>query len=186
MSLDKSIKNVCLPAVNEATAESTVACPPIVTPQHFKGTFGHLLLFCFRLSFRCCCFLSFLPSFLPHRIFAAHHNIADLLIIASIRCLRSFHVFFDPPADMTVANVMHSRGSPEGCISIDCKATLFQAIELMTANNIGALGVLEGKNLAGIMTERDYLYKAGSFSAFFLLSFRLPCFFDIIFLLRDR
>jgi len=38
-------------------------------------------------------------------------------------------------------------------------ATVFEAIELMAARNIGALVVLSGNKLEGIFTERDYTRK---------------------------
>ncbi len=43
--------------------------------------------------------------------------------------------------------------------TISPSATVFEAIRLMSEKNIGALPVLEGESLAGIVSERDYMSK---------------------------
>jgi CBS domain-containing protein len=43
--------------------------------------------------------------------------------------------------------------------SIRPEATVFEAIELMAGKNVGALLVMEGSNLVGIISERDYTRK---------------------------
>ncbi|MBV9391935.1 MAG: CBS domain-containing protein [Verrucomicrobia bacterium] len=43
--------------------------------------------------------------------------------------------------------------------SIEPDATVFQAIELMSQKNVGALPVLENDRLVGIISERDYTRK---------------------------
>lgn len=43
--------------------------------------------------------------------------------------------------------------------SIKPDATVFEAIELMAKQNVGALPVIEGKKLIGIVSERDYTRK---------------------------
>ena len=43
--------------------------------------------------------------------------------------------------------------------SIGPQATVFDALKLMAEKNIGALVVLQGKELAGIFSERDYARK---------------------------
>jgi CBS domain-containing protein len=43
--------------------------------------------------------------------------------------------------------------------SIEPTATVYAAIELMAAQNIGALPVVEGGKLAGLLSERDYTRK---------------------------
>ena len=42
-------------------------------------------------------------------------------------------------------------------LSIDGEATVFDAIKRMVEANVGSLLVFEGRRLAGIVTERDYL-----------------------------
>src|SRR5213076_3401847 len=43
--------------------------------------------------------------------------------------------------------------------SISPDATVFEAVQLMDAKNVGALLVMEGKRLVGILSERDYTRK---------------------------
>jgi CBS domain-containing protein len=43
--------------------------------------------------------------------------------------------------------------------TIEPDATVFQAIEMMADKNIGALPVVNGRRLLGILTERDYTRK---------------------------
>src|SRR5437879_12359994 len=43
--------------------------------------------------------------------------------------------------------------------SIEPDATVFKAIELMADKNVGALLVMEGEKLVGIISERDYTRK---------------------------
>ena len=43
--------------------------------------------------------------------------------------------------------------------SIDPSATVYAAIELMAEQNIGALPVLDGRQLVGLLSERDYTRK---------------------------
>lgn len=43
--------------------------------------------------------------------------------------------------------------------SIDPDATVYAALELMAEKGVGALVVLEGERIAGIMSERDYARK---------------------------
>jgi CBS domain-containing protein len=48
---------------------------------------------------------------------------------------------------------------PEKLWSIKPEATVFEAIEIMATHNIGALPVLSGGKLLGIISERDYTRK---------------------------
>ncbi|HVU03254.1 MAG TPA: CBS domain-containing protein [Polyangiaceae bacterium] len=55
----------------------------------------------------------------------------------------------------TVADVLADKGS--AVFAVSPTASVYEAIERMVANNVGALVVLDGAALTGIVTERDYL-----------------------------
>lgn len=57
----------------------------------------------------------------------------------------------------TVTNLLHGKNSPIWSIQPD--ATVYEAIELMAGKNIGAVPVLAGGELVGILSERDYTRK---------------------------
>ena len=57
----------------------------------------------------------------------------------------------------TVTNLLREK-SPK-VWSISSQATVYEAIELMAAKNIGAVPVVDGGNFIGILTERDYSRK---------------------------
>lgn len=57
----------------------------------------------------------------------------------------------------TVDAILKQKGSRVWSVPGD--ATVFEAIQLMAARNIGALVVLHGTRLEGIFTERDYTRK---------------------------
>ena len=57
----------------------------------------------------------------------------------------------------TVDAILKQKGSRVWTIPGD--ATVFEAIQLMAARNIGALVVVTGEKLEGIFTERDYTRK---------------------------
>jgi CBS domain-containing protein len=59
------------------------------------------------------------------------------------------------PGMATVADILNQKGSTTH--SVGPEATVYEAIEKMVANNVGALLVMEGVALVGIVTERDYL-----------------------------
>jgi CBS domain-containing protein len=42
-------------------------------------------------------------------------------------------------------------------LKIDAEASVFEAVQLMVEKNVGSLLVTEGGDIAGIVTERDYL-----------------------------
>ncbi|MFV0605514.1 MAG: CBS domain-containing protein [Niabella sp.] len=56
-----------------------------------------------------------------------------------------------------VSNILARKSS--SFIGAQSGITVYQAIELMAAKNIGSLVILEGEKYLGIMTERDYSRK---------------------------
>ena len=56
-----------------------------------------------------------------------------------------------------VADIMKSKGSK--IWSISPQASVYQALELMAEKDVGALIVLDGENIVGILSERDYARK---------------------------
>jgi CBS domain-containing protein len=57
----------------------------------------------------------------------------------------------------TVKELLREKGSQ--VYSIAPQATVYEALELMAAKNIGSLVVIEHGNVAGMFTERDYARK---------------------------
>jgi CBS domain-containing protein len=57
----------------------------------------------------------------------------------------------------TVSDILRSKG--QNIWSVTPHATVFEALELMAARNIGAVLVIEDDVLVGIMSERDYARK---------------------------
>lgn len=57
----------------------------------------------------------------------------------------------------TVSQLLVTKG--QDVHAIDKKATVFEAIGKMVANNIGSLVVMDGMRPVGMLTERDYLRK---------------------------
>ena len=60
-------------------------------------------------------------------------------------------------ANGTIQELLASKGSLAWCISPE--ATVYDAIEMMSARNVGALLVTQAGKLVGIITERDYTRK---------------------------
>ena len=58
----------------------------------------------------------------------------------------------------TAANLLKSKAH-KSVHTITPEASVFDAIKLMADKNIGALLVMEGEGVAGIITERDYARK---------------------------
>jgi CBS domain-containing protein len=54
-----------------------------------------------------------------------------------------------------VAEILEEKGGE--VLRIDASASVFEAVERMVAKNVGSLLVTEGGEIAGIVTERDYL-----------------------------
>ncbi|MCC6765390.1 MAG: CBS domain-containing protein [Deltaproteobacteria bacterium] len=54
----------------------------------------------------------------------------------------------------TVYDVLRRKGS--GVIAVSPESTVFEALQTLAENNIGAVIVLDGLRLVGILSERDY------------------------------
>ena len=57
----------------------------------------------------------------------------------------------------TVAGIL--RGKGYNIFSVKADATVFEALQVMANNGVGALLVMENERLTGIMSERDYARK---------------------------
>jgi CBS domain-containing protein len=57
----------------------------------------------------------------------------------------------------TIGAVLNQKSRDVYSVAPD--ATVFQAVQLMDAKNVGALLVMEGERLVGIISERDYTRK---------------------------
>lgn len=57
----------------------------------------------------------------------------------------------------TVSTILRSKG--HDIYSVPPEATVFEALKIMSDNSVGALVVLDGEKLVGIMSERDYARK---------------------------
>jgi CBS domain-containing protein len=57
----------------------------------------------------------------------------------------------------TISAILSQKGTQVYSIAPD--ATVFQAIEMMDAKNVGALLVLQNEEVVGIISERDYTRK---------------------------
>lgn len=57
----------------------------------------------------------------------------------------------------TIDSILRQKGTQIWTISPD--ATVYEAIQLMAEKNVGALMVMQGEELAGIISERDYTRK---------------------------
>jgi CBS domain-containing protein len=62
------------------------------------------------------------------------------------------------PSMTSVAHILNSKAN-NAIQSITPSASVFEALELMASQNIGALLVMEGQEVRGIFTERDYARK---------------------------
>lgn len=58
----------------------------------------------------------------------------------------------------TVRNLLEAKGSSAN-FSVSVDATVLDALKIMADQNIGAVFVTDGKRIAGIFTERDYVRK---------------------------
>ncbi len=57
----------------------------------------------------------------------------------------------------TIRDILKYKG--DSVINISPDATVYSALELMASENVGALLVMEGKQVVGIISERDYARK---------------------------
>jgi len=57
----------------------------------------------------------------------------------------------------TVAQVLEKKQA--GLLSVTPETTVYDALKLMAEREVGAVVVLEGNHLAGILSERDYARK---------------------------
>ena len=57
----------------------------------------------------------------------------------------------------TIAQLLNTKGNQVW--SVEPKATIFKALEIMSEKEIGALLVMENEKLVGIFSERDYARK---------------------------
>ena len=57
---------------------------------------------------------------------------------------------------MTVAAILARKGSD--VVSVDCSATVRDAAAALASHRIGALPVLRGGEVAGVISERDIVY----------------------------
>ncbi len=54
----------------------------------------------------------------------------------------------------SIRDVLKNKG--DNVISISADATVYKALELMAAENVGALLVMDGEQVVGIISEREY------------------------------
>lgn len=57
----------------------------------------------------------------------------------------------------TVSQLLQGKGG--GVLSVTPESSVFDALKLMAEKNVGALLVMDGDTLRGIMSERDYARK---------------------------
>ena len=57
---------------------------------------------------------------------------------------------------MTIAAILEKKG--RNVISVGASTTVREAVGLLAENRIGALPVLDGGRVAGVMSERDVIY----------------------------
>jgi len=60
-------------------------------------------------------------------------------------------------ASVPISSVLHHKGA--AVWSVAPQATVFEAIKLMADKNVGALLVMSGEKLEGVLSERDYTRK---------------------------
>lgn len=58
---------------------------------------------------------------------------------------------------ITIKDILQTKG--HDVLSVTPDATVYEALKIMADKNVGALVVLDGETVAGIMSERDYARK---------------------------
>ena len=58
---------------------------------------------------------------------------------------------------MKVSDILHTKGN--NIYSVTGESTVYEAVKMLGEKNIGALMVMEGERLTGILSERDYARK---------------------------
>ena len=61
---------------------------------------------------------------------------------------------------MTIAAILHNKGSE--VLTVACDTSVRDAVALLAERKIGALPVVRGGGVAGIMSERDVIYRLKS------------------------
>ena len=59
-----------------------------------------------------------------------------------------------------VSEILTEKG--HAVLKIDAEASVLEAVERMVGRNVGSLLVMEGDDVAGIVTERDYLRRVAA------------------------
>ena len=89
------------------------------------------------------------------RLFVLHHRAAlsyvNLLLIGSLNFLNDMDV------SGTIGAILSQKS--KDIFSIASDATVSEAIQMMDEKNVGALLVMDGERLNGIISERDYTRK---------------------------
>lgn len=57
---------------------------------------------------------------------------------------------------MTIAAIL--EGKPRDIVSVEAETPVREAVALLAEKRIGAMPVLEGERVAGVMSERDIIY----------------------------
>jgi CBS domain-containing protein len=109
------------------------------------------------------------PAGLPRKFWRAcvgsrakfRHHVENHVQTLLVRCRRSGGVQSPNRHPMTttgtISDILKSKGAQVW--SVEPGATVFDAIKLLAEKNVGALLVMKGESLVGIISERDYTRK---------------------------
>lgn len=68
----------------------------------------------------------------------------------------------DGPLDTRVKDIVQSKSalteSGKGVLTTEPSATVFECIDRMVDRDVGSIVVMDGEDIAGIFTERDYMH----------------------------